>query len=130
MRVGSKGRFLCVPCGGSRVTGFTHLFSRKAEADDVLRQIAESGENFPDLRVVQTVNFFWDLMYVVEWGLPKPEGLQGWAYEVAIARQLDYSDKCMPAHFKRCRKSEEEFGEIIFTEGGDEWLASNTRERK
>ena len=111
VKVRIKGdRFLCVPCGGSRVTGFTHFFPNNEDAMTVCYTLLRSGENFPDLRVEPIVNYYGDLMWMVKWGVEEPLHLTGWDFEVAVAKQLGYSDECMPAHRERMEKAKEVLG--------------------
>lgn len=59
------------------------------------------------LRVVPVINMFDEQMYMVKWGIDEPDRrfLHGWAYEVAIAKQLGYNDECMAAHYERCKNT-------------------------
>ena len=97
-------RFYCVPCGGARVTGFTHFFKKESEANLVYSTLLKSGENFPMLRIVPVINAFDEPMFMVKWGIDEPNHkfIRGWAWEVAIAKQLGYNDECMAAHYQRC----------------------------
>jgi hypothetical protein len=101
-----KDRFLCVPCGGDRVTGFTHFFKTKTEASIVYRTLADSGGDFPALRILPVVNVLGEDMFMVKWGMDEPDRrlFYGWEYEIAIAKQLGYTDECMEAHRERFKK--------------------------
>jgi hypothetical protein len=102
VKVGSD-RFLCVPCDEERVTGFTHFLKTETEALIVYRTLVNSKERFPGLRVEPVENAFGDNMFMVKWGMDEPDRRFwcGWDFEVAIAKQLGYSDACMPAHYER-----------------------------
>lgn len=97
-------RVLCVPCGGDRVTGFTHFFRTSAEANIVCRSLADSGGNFPDLRVDPILNAFDEEKFIVRWGKPEPRYRNypdPWDFELAMANCLGYNDECMVSHHHR-----------------------------